>query len=86
MLSYNVAIMFLSLNSVGLMWFGWIIVDWIVRTMRKVEALEKLVLSNLQSSFIPVMSDNVIQLCEGEAINEDAIQSDYQIEDKYSRI
>jgi len=54
--------------------------------MRKVEALEKLILSNLQSSFIPVMSDNVIKLCEGQEIKEDAIQSDYQIEDKYTII
>ena len=30
--------------------------------MRKVEALEKLLISNLQSTFIPVMRDNVIQV------------------------
>jgi hypothetical protein len=54
--------------------------------MRKVEALEKLLLSNFQSSFIPVMNDNVIHLCEDDEINEDAIKSDNQMEEKYSTI
>ena len=51
----------------------------LIRTMRKVEALEKLLISNLQSTFIPVMRDNVIQVQEeGQQINEDAaIKSDY---------
>ena len=41
--------------------------------MRKVEALEKLLISNLQSSFIPVMSDSVIWVREGEEIKKDPI-------------
>ena len=54
--------------------------------MRKVEALEKLLLSNFQSSFIPVMNDNVINICEDVENNEDAIQSYNQMEEKYSTI
>jgi hypothetical protein len=40
----------------------------LIRTIRKVDALEKLLISNLQSTFIPVMRENVIQVGEGEGM------------------
>ena len=40
----------------------------LIRTIRKVDALEKLLISNLQSTFIPVMRENVIQVREGDGL------------------
>ncbi len=38
----------------------------VIRTIRKVEALEKLLISKLESTFIPVMKENVILVVENE--------------------
>ena len=57
----------------------------IIRTMRKVEALEKLLVPNLQSTYIPLMRDNVIKLCAGggQEINDTNNQiDDYKVEDR----
>jgi len=53
----------------------------LIRTIRKVDALEKLLISNLQSTFIPVMRENVIQVREGDGLE---VEEDYNyyIEDK----